>query len=93
MELKVEDNKSKNRFEAHIDGQMAIIAYEKDGNTMKLIHTEVPESLEGKGIASQMLKKVLTTIANSGNTVNPVCPFVKSYIERHPEWKSILKKK
>ncbi|SRX54092.1 GNAT family N-acetyltransferase [Aequorivita sp. CIP111184] len=93
MDLKIEDNKSKNQFETHVEGKVAIIAYEKDGNTLKLIHTEVPESLEGKGIASQMLKKVLTTISDSGYKVDPVCPFVKSYIEKHSEWQSLLKSK
>ncbi len=91
MDLKVEDNQSKNRFEANIEGQIAIITYEKQGNTLKLIHTEVPETLKGKGIASQMVKKVLNSIQNSGYKMDPVCPFIKSYVEKHPEWKSILK--
>ncbi len=90
MDLKVKDNREKNRFETEIDGQLAVVEYEKDGNTIKLVHTEVPKSMEGKGVASQLVKDVLTTLGNSGQKIVPVCSFIKKYIERHPEWKSML---
>lgn len=59
---------------------------------MYLTHTEVPNEFEGKGIASKMVKQVLQKIKDEGLKLVPLCPFIASYIKRHPEWKEILAK-
>ncbi len=89
--MRVIDNKEKNRFEAEVDGHTAIIEYTVQPGILSLTHTEVPHALSGQGVASEMTEKVLMQIELRGLKVVPVCPFIKKYIDRHPEWKSILK--
>lgn len=88
--MRVIDNKEKNRFETDVEGYKAIIEYSVQPGILSLIHTEVPKELSGQGVASEMTEKVLLQIELRGLKVIPVCPFTKKYIDRHPEWKSIV---
>lgn len=90
--MRVVDNKEENRFEAEIEGQMAVIEYSVQPGILSLNHVEIPEALSGKGVASEMIEKVLLQIEQRGLKVIPVCPFIKKYIQKHPEWESIIAK-
>lgn len=92
MEVNVTENKEKKRFETRVGERLALIEYIRAENKIYLTHTEVPNELEGKGIASSMVKQVLQQIKDEGLELVPLCPFVASYLKRHPEWKEILAK-
>lgn len=83
-------NKEEEQFEMHIGNEVALIAYQERGDHYMLIHTEVPESLEGKGIASVLVLKTFNFIEAEGRKIIPMCAFVKSYLARHPEWQRIV---
>jgi predicted GNAT family acetyltransferase len=51
-----------------------------------MLHTEVPKALEGRGIGSALIRGVLDIARSEGLKVNPLCPFAKAYIEKHPEY-------
>ncbi len=87
---KITENKEKNRFETEVDGKIAIIEYNRKKDKINLIHTEVPPEMEGKGIASSLVKQVLQQIKDEGLYVIPRCPFIAAYIKRHPEWNEIV---
>ena len=59
---------------------------------MFLTHTEVPTALEGKGVGGSIVAKALNYIQKNGHTLAPLCPFVASYLRKHPEWKTLLAK-
>ncbi|PVW17004.1 GNAT family N-acetyltransferase [Marixanthomonas spongiae] len=86
MEFTVIDNKDENRFEARIDGKTAFIEYKPTEHKLILTHTEVPKELEGKGIASGMVKEVLKEAEKRKLKVDPECPFIAGYLKRHPEY-------
>lgn len=83
-------NEEKSRYEFHIDGLMADADYKRINDVLVITHVGVPYPLEGKGIASQLVQKVLEDIKKQGLRVRPVCPFAAAYIHRHPEWKEIV---
>lgn len=62
MNLNLVDVASKKRYEAIIDGSTAYIEYIKAQDKIYLTHTEVPRSMEGKGIGSALVLKVLKDI-------------------------------
>lgn len=86
-------NQEKKRFEMEVDNHIAFIEYliDKD-NIMYLTHTEVPRSLEGKGVGGSIVSKALNYIKENGYALAPLCPFVASYLRKHPEWKTLLAK-
>ena len=88
--MRVIDNKEMNRFETEIDGHQAIIEYSVLPNIVSLNHIEVDKALAGKGVATEMTEKVLLQIELRGLMVIAVCPFIKKYIQKHPEWNSII---
>ena len=90
--LEVKNNQSKSRFEAILDGKTAFIQYRKEADgALNLFHTEVPEEFEGKGVGSRLVKNTLEQIKDGNLKVNPSCPFVAAYIERHPEYKKLAR--
>ena len=92
MDLRILDNPEKKRFEAPIEGKIAFIEYIRAKDAIYLTHTEVPESLGGRGIGSALVKKVLQQIEGEGLLLAPLCPFVAGYLKKHPEWQRLLAK-
>ncbi|MEL6919292.1 MAG: GNAT family N-acetyltransferase [Bacteroidota bacterium] len=86
LELINNDSDTKKKFEIHINGDMAYMDYmvSKQG-IIYLTHTEVPQNLEGQGVGSTLVSKVLDFIKNSDLKMAPLCPFVAAYLKRHPE--------
>ena len=75
----------KKRFELHLGEQFAFIDYIKNKNgVIFLTHTEVPESLEGRGMGSAIVSKALDYIRGENLKMAPLCPFVAAYLKEHP---------
>ncbi len=85
-ELIDNDQGPKKRFELHIGDQIAFTDYiiNKKG-IIYLTHTEVPVSLEGNGVGSALVSKVLQNMRERGIKMAPLCPFVAAYLKNHPE--------
>lgn len=86
----VQDNEKEERYEAHVNGYLAKIEYERQGDTIIFIHTEVPDALEGQGIAGKLARTALDDARAKHLAVVPFCPYVASYIRRHPEYKELV---
>lgn len=78
------------RFEVERDGYTAFLEYMLSGNILQLIHTEVPDALQGKGIASELAKSALEWARQNGKKVDVVCEFVAGYVKRHPEYRDLV---
>ncbi|RYZ85184.1 MAG: N-acetyltransferase [Proteobacteria bacterium] len=84
-------NPDKKRFELDAQGHTAIIeTILAQGDIMFLTHTEVPPSLEGKGVGKRIVEGALNYIKDHNFKLAPLCPFVAAYLKRHPDWKTIL---
>ncbi|MBN3860454.1 N-acetyltransferase [Neisseriaceae bacterium PsAf] len=88
QDYEVINNKDKSRFEIEVDGHIAFVTYEFFDGGIAYIHTVVPSEIGGKGIASYLVKYVLDDAQKKGLKVDPVCPFIKSYIDKHPEYQA-----
>lgn len=89
-DVSVTDNKAENRYEIKIDDEVAILVYSKHGHTITLIHTEVPPSLGGRGLANKLAQFALEDARAQQLEVIPSCPFVAAYVRRHPNYISYL---
>lgn len=88
--LQVVKNEKTVRFELNVDGFIAFIDYKQDDTVIKLIHTEVPDELGGRGVAAALVEKTLVYLEEHGNVLFPYCPYVFAYIKKHPVWKRIV---
>jgi predicted GNAT family acetyltransferase len=57
---------------------------------MALLHTEVDESVEGRGLGSMLAAGALADVRRQGLEVVPLCPFMAHYIATHPEVHDLL---
>ncbi|MGE5087605.1 MAG: GNAT family N-acetyltransferase [Candidatus Levyibacteriota bacterium] len=78
------------RFETVVEGRLARCDYRLDGKVMRLVHTEVPAALEGRGIAARLVAAALAHAREQGLSVIPVCSYVRTYMRRHPETAALL---
>ena len=86
-------NPDKKRFEIQVENQTAFIEFILNNeNIIFLTHTEVPKSIERKGVGSEIVEKTLNYIKDHQYTLAPLCPFVAKYLLKHPEWQSVLAK-
>lgn len=82
---RVTDDQGTSRFQIVIDGTVAELDYHRRADRLVLIHTEVPEALSGHGLGGELVQAAVDRAAKDHLTVVPLCPFVRSWLERHPE--------
>lgn len=82
----VVDDVEQRRFRLRQNGAGPKLLYRVDpGNRLVLVHTEVPEPLRGRGIAGRLVRAAIERAAASGETVVPLCSFVRKWLGDHPE--------
>jgi predicted GNAT family acetyltransferase len=87
VDNQVVDRPEQHRFEITADGQVAGFAdYQLRGQQIMFTHTEVDEAYEGKGLGSVLVRHALDAARDRGLAVLPLCPFVRSWIARHPDY-------
>ena len=90
--FRVVDEPSRSRYELRLGEELAgFIAYRKHADAVVLIHTEVDPAFEGRGLGSRLVAGALEEIRARGLSVVPVCPFVVSYLRRHPEYADLVR--
>ncbi len=91
MEVRVADNPEQSRFEVFADDQLAGAAYYRmEGDDVAFTHTEVDDAYEGHGLGSKLAAAALDEARDRGAGVLPYCPFIRGYIERHPEYLDLV---
>jgi predicted GNAT family acetyltransferase len=88
--VEVLHNEAAQRFEAKVDGHLSVANYRLDAGVMRMVHTEVPRELEGRGIAAALVKRAIEHARASGLKVAPACSYVRTYMRRHPETQDVL---
>jgi uncharacterized protein len=87
----IENNVAAHRFEVRFPEGFAQLRYRYDREgRFVLVHTEVPEALNGRGIAGLLVRTALEFAQAQHLRVVPECPFAKSYLERHPEYNDLV---
>ncbi len=83
-------NPQQHQFEIEADGRVAVLVYKLGEGKLYLLHTETPLELQGRGFGSELAKAALQYARENRLGVVPWCPFVKTYIDRHKEFKSLV---
>ena len=85
MEPPIVDNERKSRFETTVDGHLAELVYRRRGKRLVLVHTGVPDELEGRGIGGALVRAAIADARARGLTVIAKCPFASAWLRRHPD--------
>jgi predicted GNAT family acetyltransferase len=80
------DDQTAGRLEMLVGGRRAgYVAYRRRPGAIAFTHTEIEPAFEGKGLGGTLVREALSRARAEGLAVLPFCPFVRSYIERHPD--------
>lgn len=78
-------------FSIPLERGRALMTYdEPDERTLDLDHTFVPRPYRGTGIGGALARHALEHARAEGKRVIPSCPFVRAWIESHPEHRDLL---
>ncbi len=87
----VTDHPERGRFEIAVDGEVAgFVTYHRVGENLDFTHTEIDDRYEGRGLGSTLIRAALEATRAQGLGALPHCPFVKSFMERHPEYVELV---
>jgi predicted GNAT family acetyltransferase len=90
-EIRISDNPEKHRYEAWVGPDVrGFIDYHVQPGLVTILHTEVDTAAEGQGVGSRLAAGALDDIRSRGLSVLVVCPFVRTYIRRHPEYADLV---
>jgi hypothetical protein len=90
-ETQIADVPERSRYEIGLGGERAgLLQYRLQGDTISLLHTEVDERFEGRGLGGRLIAFALDDARGRGLAVLPFCPFVKAYLERHAEYLDLV---
>ncbi len=91
-EIEVVDHPEAHRYEARDrDGTvLGFSQYRLLGDVVVFTHTEVDDDQEGRGVGSRLVRGALDDVRAGGRRIRPLCPFVKEYVDRHPEYADLV---
>ncbi|HEX3362356.1 MAG TPA: GNAT family N-acetyltransferase [Solirubrobacterales bacterium] len=90
-EIVVSDAPERKRFEVTVDGELAgFLIYRARDGLIALIHTEVSDDYEGRGLGGRLARFALDHAREQGVAVLPFCPFVNEWIKRHREYVDLV---
>jgi predicted GNAT family acetyltransferase len=89
--IEVRRNDGDQRYEAWVDGVLAGFAdYQVTDVLIVFTHTEVGDAYEGQGVGSAIARYALDDVRATGtHRVLPMCPFIKGWMQRHPEYQDL----
>jgi uncharacterized protein len=91
MTHEVIDKEERERYEIRVDGALAGFAeYRGTGPLRAFTHTEIDERFEGQGLGGTLVAAALDDVRARSLHVLPVCPFVKAFLGRHPEYLDLV---
>ena len=85
------DNRDFWRVEAHVGGKVAGFAAYRDKQGRRVFtHTEVDPAFEGQGIGSTLARAALDKARADHVGVVPLCPFIRGWIDQHPDYTDLV---
>jgi len=83
---------NKGMFYVGQDGAiLAEMVYTKPSEDKMIIeHTEVDESLGGKGVGLQLVQTAVEYARTHNLKIIPLCPFAKKVFDKKPEYQDVL---
>jgi predicted GNAT family acetyltransferase len=90
-DTRVTDRPEARRYVIEVDGEPAgLLQYRLDAQRIIFTHAEIDPDREGRGLGSQLAAFALDDARSRGLEVLPRCPFVESYMQRHPEYTDLV---
>ncbi|HTU86924.1 MAG TPA: GNAT family N-acetyltransferase [Solirubrobacteraceae bacterium] len=79
------------RYQLCLNGELAgYSAYEIHGAHVAFMHTQIEDGFAGHGLGDELVAHALDEVRAQGGSVLPYCPFVRSFVARHPKYQDLV---
>ncbi|MFW6339880.1 MAG: GNAT family N-acetyltransferase [Wenzhouxiangella sp.] len=90
MDDSISHDKKDQRFWMQVDGHRCELVYSWHEQRVSFDTVRVPEAVGGRGIAGQLTRHALDWARAEGLTVQPACPYVANWVQRHPDYADLV---
>ena len=81
--MQIEHQPDRNRFATTVDGHVAELDYDREGDVLVITHTGVPAAIGGRGLAGALVQAAVDFARGAGLRVRPACSYAASWMDRH----------
>lgn len=90
-DITVRHNPGRERFEildaGNVIGKAVYKEYDGGESPQRIFyHTVINEEYGGQGLAGRLATAGLDSTVQAGSSIIPVCPFIKKFLAKHPEY-------
>ena len=90
-DLSIAEDPDGDRYTISVRGEVVGLAAYRDREGVRVFtHTEVNDAYEGQGLASRLVAFAVADVEDRGLTMAPRCPYVRSWLERHPGHEAVV---
>jgi len=82
--MEIINNEKNQQFEYHHNDEIARLEYRFYKDNIAMMHTVVPDSMKGQGVASALAEQAFAFAKEKKKKVMVYCPFVSKYVKKHP---------
>ncbi|PZS20432.1 MAG: GNAT family N-acetyltransferase [Pseudonocardiales bacterium] len=91
METTVTENPGRHRYEMSVDGVLAgFTMFTIDGDVAIMPRTQIEPEYKGQDLATTLIATTLDDLRHRGLRVVPRCPFVRDFIDKHPQYQDLV---
>lgn len=90
MQYEIHHDPVARRFTTVVDGLEAEVNYYYDGDVLVINHTGVPRPIEGRGIASELVRAAFDFARDTDRKVRPACSYAAMWVQRHKQYVDLL---
>lgn len=90
-DLTVHNDPENDRYVIEVDGDTAgFTVYHIRGGRYFFVHTEIDREHSGQGVGTTLARFALDDVRSKGAQIVPICPFIASFVERHPDYQDLI---
>ncbi|HJS47015.1 MAG TPA: GNAT family N-acetyltransferase [Gemmatimonadales bacterium] len=89
--MEITHDAPRHRFTVQLEGGAGELQYDElAGGVIDFHHTWVDPAIRKQGTAAELVRAGVAWARSQDRKVEPTCPYVRSWFERHPEERDLL---
>lgn len=91
MPIEITHDTENKKFTVMIEEKECYLRYRmREVGKIDLYYTYVPYDFRGRGIASEIVKAAFNYARENNLIVIPTCPYIWTFLERHPDYHDVI---